>query len=436
MTETPETEVRLMTEPDFEAFAVVVTNAYPVASDVPAERQRLRVEWAAQSDDPTTHPYAAFREGRLLGGMQLHDYTMTFQSSPEAQPAQIPVGGVGMVAVDLLHKKEHVARDLITFFLDHYRERGMPLGLLYPFRPDFYKQMGFGYGAKMSEYRVRPADLPAQGSKDNLVDLGPEDSEMLLEYYSRYQARTHGMLRRTTREIERKLSQAQNHLIGYRRNGRLHGYLQYQFRSANERNFLINDMEVFECLYDTPEVLMAFLKYLHTQADQIRTIVFWTQEEDFQYLFLDPRNGSDYLMPRIYHASNVQGIGLMYRVLDTELLLRMLSQEGHSFGGQTCRLYLEITDSFLPDNNGTVVVELEGGHIQAVARAEPHRHSSPETDLVIQLDVADFSSLMLGAVGFKTLYTYGLASLSDPEALDRVDRLFRTEARPRCVTAF
>ena len=55
---------------------------------------------------------------------------------------------------------------------------------------------------------------------------------------------------------------------------------------------------------------------------------------------------------------------------------------------------------------------------------------------MIQLDVADFSSLVLGAVGFKTLHAYGLAKLSDPEALDQVDRLFHTEARPRCVTAF
>src|SRR5215469_5587061 len=95
MTETPETEVRPLTETDFEAFAVVVTNAYPVASDVPAERQRLRAEWAVQSADPTTRLYGAFREGRLLGGMQLHDYTMTFSGSPAAQPVQVPVGGVG-----------------------------------------------------------------------------------------------------------------------------------------------------------------------------------------------------------------------------------------------------------------------------------------------------------------------------------------------------
>jgi predicted acetyltransferase len=295
--------------------------------------------------------------------------------------------------------------------------------------------MGFGYGTKMNEYRVRPSDLPAHGSKDHLVDLGPDDSDLLLDYYNRNQVRTHGMLRRSTFEIARKLSNPQNHLIGYRQDGRLHGYLQYRFRSANEGNFLLNDMEVFECLYDTPEVLKAFLKYVQTQADQIRRVVFWTQEEDFHYLFLDPRNGSDYLIPSVYHASNLQGVGLMYRVLDTELLLRMLDSAGHSFADQTCRLHLELTDSLLPANSGTLMVELENGQLRSIERVEPTPQLQPET-IAIHLDVADFSSLVLGAVRFKTLYAYGLARLSDPAALDQVDWLFHTEARPRCVTAF
>jgi hypothetical protein len=125
----------------------------------------------------------------------------------------------------------------------------------------------------------------------------------------------------------------------------------------------------------------------------------------------------------------------MYRVLDAEMLLRMLDTGGHSFADQTCCLHLELTDSFLPANSGTLAVELENGHLRSVERAAPTLKLKPEA-IAIHLDVADFSSLVLGAVGFKTLYTYGLAKLSDPSALDQVDWLFHTEARPRCVTAF
>jgi predicted acetyltransferase len=429
----PGTLVRELAEADLEAFSLQVANAYPSSKDSPAERQRMREQWISQSADQTVHLYGAFRDEELVGGMQLYDYSMTMGT------IQVPVGGVGMVAVDLLHKKEHVARDLMAFFLNHYRTRGRPLALLYPFRPDFYKQMGFGYGTKMNEYRVQPAALPQRGSKEHLSFLGPGDGEQLLDYYNRYQSYTHGMLRRSELEIARKLASPLSHILGYRRDGQLRGYLQYRFRSASEGNFLLNDLEVIECLYDTADVLAELMTFLQSQADQIQSIVFWNQEEDFHYLLLDPRNGSDHLMPHVYHESNTQGIGLMYRVLDTAGLLRCLDQSGYTFEDQTCCLYIEVTDTFLPENAGLVVAQFEHGRILAVERevtGTTPGSGRAEKPIGISLDIADFSSLVLGVVGFKTLYAYGLAKLSDPGELDRVHRLFHTQAKPRCVTAF
>jgi predicted acetyltransferase len=428
-----ETVVRELTEADLEAFSVQVANAYPSMQDSPAERQHMRERWIAQKADPSVRLYGAFREGLLQGGMQLYDFSMTMGT------IQVPVGGVGMVAVDLMHKKEHVARDLMAFFLNHYRARGMPLALLYPFRPDFYKQMGFGYGNKMSEYRVHPAALPKGGSKEHLVFLDTGDSDQLLDYYNSYQSRTHGMLRRSTLEIARKFANPLTHIVGYRRDGRLHGYLQYRFRSTSDHNILLNNLEVSECLYDTPEVLADLLTFLQSQADQIRSVVFWTQEDDFHYLLLDPRNGSDYLMPHIYHESNTQGVGLMYRVLDTVALLRFLDQSRYTVEDQTGSLYIEVADTFLPENSGLVVAQFDHGRIQSVERATTGSASMPDTvgkPISISLDIADFSSLVLGVVGFKSLYAYGLVKLSDPSSLDRVHRLFQTPAKPRCVTAF
>jgi predicted acetyltransferase len=299
--------------------------------------------------------------------------------------------------------------------------------------------MGFGYGSKMNEYRVHPAALPKGGSKEHLVFLDTSDSDQLLDYYNSYQSRMHGMLRRSTFEIARKFANPLSHIVGYRQDGRLHGYLQYRFRSTSDSNFLLNNLEVSECLYDTPEVLAELLTFLQSQADQIRTVVFWTQEENFHYLLLDPRNGSDYLMPPIYHESNTQGLGVMYRVLDTVALLRILDQSRYTLEDFTCCLHIEVADSFLPENSGLVVAKFDHGRIQSVERATSGSASVPEPveePISISLDIADFSSLVLGVVGFKTLYAYGLAKLSDPGELDRVHRLFQTPDKPRCVTAF
>ncbi|MGO8948152.1 MAG: enhanced intracellular survival protein Eis [Ktedonobacterales bacterium] len=442
----PQSEVRLLTEADFPALVEIMARAYPSETDSPAERQRMLERWITRSADPTEHLYGAFDDGLLLGGMRLYDFTMTFgqESSPNeengtsSKAVQLPVGGVGMVGVDLMHKKEHVARDLIAFFLKHYRDQDAPLALLYPFRPDFYKQMGFGYGTKMNEYRIRTASLPTGGGKAHLVSLAERDSDLLLDYYNRYQRRTHGMLRRTAFEIARKFASVQNHLVGYLEDGVLQGYFQFRFKSAAEENFLLHDIEVIECLYDTPTVLSEFLTFLQTQADQIRTIVFLTQDEDFHYLLPDPRNGSDHLIPQIYHEINARGVGLMYRVLDVAQLFRRLANGGYSFDGQTCRLQVQLTDTFFPENSGISAIWFENGEIQSVEQRRPGdvQMSNLEKEITIQLDVSDFSSLILGAVGFKTLYRYGLAQLSDPHELDRVHRLFCTASSPRCVTAF
>jgi hypothetical protein len=57
-------------------------------------------------------------------------------------------------------------------------------------------------------------------------------------------------------------------------------------------------------------------------------------------------------------------------------------------------------------------------------------------DAVIQLDVASFSSLVMGAIDFVSLYRYGQATLSNPDMLFVINTLFRTDQKPICMTRF
>jgi hypothetical protein len=54
----------------------------------------------------------------------------------------------------------------------------------------------------------------------------------------------------------------------------------------------------------------------------------------------------------------------------------------------------------------------------------------------IILDVSDFSSLIMGAIDFKTLFNFGLAEISDENYLDSIHRIFYTEHKPICITDF
>jgi predicted acetyltransferase len=116
----------------------------------------------------------------------------------------------------------------------------------------------------------------------------------------------------------------------------------------------------------------------------------------------------------------------MYRVIDTAGLFETLAQR--DFNGQSCRLKIAARDSFLPENDGAVVVHFEDGRARLV---EGGKHEAE-----VRLDIAEFSSLVMGVVPFKRLYTYGLAEISDARYLPVVNRLFETDEPPVCMTRF
>ena len=156
-------EIRRIPLDHIEKFVSLLADAYPalpLTSTADRERSETRFR-AIQEHDDSVDLYGAYRDDKLVGTMMFHSYTMTMLST------RIPVLGLGMVAVDLCLKKEKIAKEMVSFFLNHARLRGYHLVALYPFRPDFYRKMGFGIGTKMASYTLSPASLP-KGSRINV----------------------------------------------------------------------------------------------------------------------------------------------------------------------------------------------------------------------------------------------------------------------------
>jgi predicted acetyltransferase len=404
---------------DYEAFARIIANAYPSLDLHRPEslRQFAQERMVKGAADPLTSYVGLYTDGQLLGGMRLFDFTMNVFGT------ELPAGGVGLVAVDLAHKKQHVARDLIADYLRHYRGRGTTLATLYPFRLDFYTQMGFGYGAKLHQYRIKPANVPASGRREQVRLLDAGDKQLLADCYRRYTARTHGMIHKRPAEVDAIFEQPQQRVVAYVEDGVVRGYFLFQF--VMESVFINYDIEIREFIYETREAFLGLLAFLNSQADQVRSIIFNTSDDSFHHLFDDPRTGTGNLLPHVYHESHTSGVGLMYRVLDTAGLFHALAD--HDFGGQTCRLKLTITDTFLPENAGSLVVAFEDGR---------PRLADAAFDAEVTIDVSEFSSLVLGVTPFRALYRYGLAEISDPAWVAVVNRLFLADEPPICCTRF
>lgn len=395
--------------------------AYPFMNiNTPEDLQRQVDRFVKlQNEDPNVNIYGAYREDKLVGGMQLQDFELNYDG------VQIKAGGLGFVAVDLLHKKERVAKDIVSYFIDHYKKQKVTLLMLYPFRADFYKQMGFGFGTKMNQYKVKPTNLPRHGLKGNLDYLTEQDKEAWIDCYNRFAAKNHGMIRRTNIEISNMFAPGKTTVV-YRQGDKIEGYLSLIFRKASDVNPLKNDIIVREFVYHSMEVFHQLMNFLHTQFDQIDRIVINTQDEYFHYLLNDPRDGSDNNFAPIYEQTNLQGIGIMYRIVDTEEFFKQVG--GHDFNNESIKLKLNIKDTFVEENNRPIIVEFRNGRPMVVGGLN--------YDAEISMDIADFSALVMGCVEFRALLRLGKAEISDMSCVDAVNSLFKTKEKPMCTTAF
>jgi len=414
--------IKRLSEQHYPDLVLIEAEAYPGMKIVSAEDRAAAVGRLAKSlEDKRRTWYGAFREGKLVGAMETFDFVMNVHGT------RIPAGGVGGVAVDLMHKKEHVARDMMVFYLDHYYKKGAPMAVLWPFHSEFYRKMGFGLGARMYQYRVKTSSLPQGESKKHVRYLTQDDIRAINDCHNRLVKRRTGMIEETETGWQHLLTNYKNiRLAGYDDNGVIRGYLVYRFQLNNPRNFLDNDLSVIQTVYETPEVLSELLTFLRAQLDQVKQVIFHTPEEEFYYLLDDPYNDSGNLISPTYQESHTAGVGIMYRVLNSRKLFELLGN--HSFGGVTIRLRLTVRDSFFPENSGSLILHVVNGQVSIA--------DGGEFDVEISLEIAEFSSMFMGAVGFRSLMTYQFAEISDQSYADTVHRMFATADKPLCTTSF
>lgn len=413
--------VKRMDEEHIKDFIEIGSNAYPAMNiNTPDEKENIIKKFKKlQNENPSANIYGLYRNDIMQGGMILFDFSMNFLGN------EIKAGGVGFVAVDLLHKKEKIAKELITNFLEHYKNKETYMAMLYPFRSDFYKKMGFGYGTKMNQYKVKPSSLPKGNSKKNIDFLTSDDKDKICECYNRYTSKTHGMIKRSQKDIEGFFKNPNNKIIGYKYNDRIEGYILFSFKKDNENRFLINDINIHEFIYESKEAYLELMTFLNSQNDQIRHVIFNTQDEYFHHALIDPRNDTDNLIPSVYHESNTQGVGLMYRVIDINGMFKTL--KSHNFSNIDCKLKITIKDTFLKENDGSYIIHFNNGLPEL---------KDNDYEVEITMDISEFSSLLVGSIDFKSLYRLGLTEISDTNYINTINKLFCTETKPICMTAF
>jgi len=414
--------IQRIPDDQLDQFVALFAEAYPGMKIMNPEAQRKITERIQSAQrDPRIEYWGLYEDGKLAGEMRLHDFRMNVRG------VMLPAGGLGGVAVDLLRKKEGIAKDLCSFYLQRFFDKGASMALLWPFRPDFYKKMGFGIGSPVYQYRLSPRDLPNRRGKERVCYLDKSDAKELCECYNRLCYKTTGMCEETEIGFVKILDRdPEARVVGYRHNGKIQGYLIFKFTAEGTESFLDNSLQVIECLFETPEALNGLLGFLHTQFDQVDRIVLSVHDDQFYHLPVNPTSDRKHIIPSVHHESHIAGVGIMYRVLNARIFFE--SMKGKRFGGGSLGIAIKLRDSFVPANQGPLSIMFDKG--------EARLATEKDCDVEIEMDISDFSSMIMGAATFDRLRFYGLASISDERRIEAVSEIFRTDQKPVCVTGF
>ena len=395
-------QVREMKVQDVEEYAQLYRGAYPGTGMSMAEASE---GLSRRLEAPDLKCLVLEGEnGKLLGGLTMHDFTIYHGGS------ELKMGGIGSVAVALDAKKSGVAKILLADALERMLKADVMVSTLYPFRHDFYQQMGWGQVGEVKEFKFAPSSLPVYPERRWVRRFKNEDLPGVQKCYDQFAMGGNCTAKRPELFWERKMKVSPD-LFVYEKDGQIEGYVQIAFPKDGP-TFLHYDMSIVELVYNTQEAYFGILGFIASQFDQVASVYYYTRRSDpFHFLLKEPRRAQD-LFNRLYHFSQKVGVGWMYRLVDMEKALRARA----NYNGANLDVTFVIEDSFLPRNSGSYHFVLKDGK-PTVTRGE-------ENEYIVKTDISTFAQLFTNYMTFSQAMQIRKAEVSNPAVLKALEEAF------------
>lgn len=419
-------EIREMTLDCLDEYVELAYNTYPSFKDNTDEgKEQFKKLATLRITDPNSVYYGMFEGDKLIAAMRLLDFNMNFFGRITT------ASGLASLAVHLMHKKEKIAKTMVDFYENLYRERNLPIATLLPFKPDFYKKMGYGLGTKMNQYRIPAERFPGYFSDVDLRFMKSEqDKDEVLSFHKRIVASTHGMFEKMVDEIDDLYNNVDNRIIAsYDDTGAIDAYLIFEFVNGKEDNYTINNMHIKELQYTTSTSLDKILGFIKKQDDQVNMVVYNTQDEYFANKIDNPLNDTLNYVDFGYMETNTQSIGVMYKILDVEQAFKMYDYRNYNNADFNAKFNVQ-------DETGdikSVIVCFEDGKAKVFSNEKAEKTI---TKVEVDIHIVDFSALFVGSATFAGLEKLGLVKINDTSYLQKLDLAFYTPYKPICNTDF
>ncbi len=414
--------IRRLTPDDLDDYTAIYLNAYPSGKDLSKECYKKYFNLNFQSLQEYDHVnfFGLFEKDKLISIMKLIDFDMNLFGQINKAT------GLMSLAVHPLHKKKGVARDMVEFFEDYTINSGGLVANLLPFRVDYYRKMGYGYGTKLDEYRIPTLQLPVSKDVSKLRLIKKEEIEEVISCYFSFFKNYHGAVNKFEEEIRGMKDDDETRRIGYYEDNELKGYVAFNFVSDSDVNYTLNTMEVSELIYSDGKVLKQLISGLRMQADLAQNVLIRTGEADFYHLLDSPEDTSSNYINYGFLQTNISAIGNMYKIPDIEKFIENTNYR--QFPAENMKIGFKVDDEFKNEcNNFSIVFKID----------DNKKHSKwyytddvNDCDVEITTKLSDFSSLLMGSADLAPMVRMGIINISDETQADRLDRLFHCNQRP------
>ncbi|MEE1620172.1 GNAT family N-acetyltransferase [Zafaria sp. Z1313] len=326
------------------------------------------------------------------------------------------------VTVRPTHRRRGILRRMMTDDLASAARRGLPLALLTASEATIYGRFGFGAATTLRHVEVDVTERfgitsPPAGRVEVLDPSVIEETAR--DVFAGFHARHRGSVDRQRSYIERvtarwsdgkpEADRSLRTAVHYDAAGTADGYVAYAF-SGWEEPYTVKIVDLVAIDDAARRELWRYLGSL----DLVQRIQYHAapEEDVLPWALSDSR----------VHAVKGAEDHLWVRVLDP---VAALEARGWEDDGAAA---VRITDA-LGHAAGSYRIEVSGGRAR-VGRLGEH----DDVDAVLGVDA--LGSLYLGGVRAELLAAAGRVEAASSGALSKVDALFRTAARPSCITGF
>lgn len=355
----------------------------------------------------------------IFSALEIYDFEICFREKV------FKFGGLGRVVTGLVDKKQGFARELIKYAFSYFQKNDYLFCGLFPFNIEYYRKMGFGYGAENYVFSIRPNTF-VNGEITGLRNLSKDDLNSLDNYYESYAKNCHGMLRNHRLDTQR-FSDCTG-IIVHESNGKIDGYLCYEIEKSWFDGAYSRDLVISEFIVSSKEAQLSFSSFFFAQQDQFNRVRLHVQDPWIYFLSNDSDSGENKAYSNGIQEYGHYCGGIVYRIIDEkEYIQRALSVDNKIDFEFT--LLLELFDN-----------RDESEKVQYFVRISPHElsviDSRVKADCFLSMSKADFASWSFGVVSLTELIKTLRADLNLLEYEDVLQKIFGYKNKPKCVSYF